>query len=176
MPIGVQPEDEGLQAEFMVVLVHDGTFAVDLQPDAQGNVKQVLVSTLGSSITTLHPRTNDPPYYAPDSTLKDSNGRDCTRACAVKAGEPVQLGPGDLAVAEAGALCIYCLLNSGQIGVDDEQGTLEVYVLLNSGAGPNDFSWIQSWQRAQNAASRTGDARTMIGWALLNPNTGCRGH
>jgi hypothetical protein len=176
--------DEELVPEFMVVYVIDGTFAID--PD-QG--KQVVVSTWRESIPTLNPRDQllDTPYVPTGDTLKiDGTGTDCTRACPVSSDAPVALYPGDIAIAEQGALCIYCLIGNGQIG-DDQigqfqpghvKGLLEVYALLPTGADPTDpndpntFSWLQSWNRVHTGLSqqRNDDAMTgMMAWAFFNP-------
>ena len=95
------------------------------------------------------------------------NNEVCTRACPVTPGTPVALYPGDFAIAEEGAICLYCLIGTGQIG-DDEigrfqedyvKGLLEVYALL-PGNDPNDFSWIRSWVAHQPTQYRNENAKT----------------
>jgi len=187
--------DENLVPEFMVVYVIDGTFAID--PDAIDPEpgKQVVVSTWRKSIPTLKPKDqNLGTLYVPTGdTLKieiDGTKTDCTRACPVSSDVPVALYPGDIAIAEPGALCIYCLIGNGQIG-DDQigqfqpdhvKGLLEVYALLPTGANPTDpndpntFSWLKSWHAEHPGLSRQRNDDTMTGmmaWAFLNPGGRC---
>jgi len=180
--IGEEPLDKELVAEFMVIYVREGTFAIDPEPTGG----KVVVSTLHEDIPTLTAwneslaRNEQTPYEITGAPLR-VNGQVCTRACPVTAGEPVALYPGDIAIAEAGALCLYCLIGNGQIG-DDQigqfqedhvKGLLEVYALL-PGSDPNDFSWIQSWEHHQQAAYRNEDANAeMMAWAYFNPPSGC---
>src|SRR5215207_8684391 len=182
--IGTKPLDQelGLVAEFMVIYVRDGTFAVD--PEANGG--KVIVSTLHEEIPTLLPwneslaRNQETPYELAGAPLM-VNGEVCTRACPVTAGEPVALYPGDIAIAEEGALCLYCLIGNGQIGVeqigqfqdDYVKGLLEVYALL-PGSDPSEFSWIRSWEIHQQTQYRNDDAKSgMMAWAFFNPPSGC---
>jgi hypothetical protein len=182
--IGVEPLDRelGLVAEFMVIYVRDGTFAIDPE---QGD-GTVVVSTLNEEIPTLTPwnetrALNQETPYEPTGVPLTVNGDVCTRACPVTPGTPVALYPGDIAIAEEGAICLYCLIGNGQIGGeqigtfqdDYVKGLLEVYPLL-PGSDPNDFSWIRSWEIHQQTQYRNDDAKSgMIAWALFNPPSGC---
>jgi hypothetical protein len=178
--IGAELLDQELVAEFMVIYVREGTFAVD--PEGEG---KVVVSTLKEEIPTLTPwnetsaLNGETPYEIAGVPLM-VNGQVCTRACPVTLGEPVALYPGDIVIAEEGALCLYCLIGNGQIGADQigqfeedhVKGLLEVYALL-PGNDPNDFSWIRSWESHQQTENRAEDANTsMMTWAF-NPPSGC---
>jgi hypothetical protein len=168
--IGDGTEDQPM-AEFMVVLVKEGSFALDLETDKQGNAQQVVVSTIQDHIETLTPWTSTKPHYStppPNGAPLTVNGEVCTRACPVDPNVPVLLMPGDFAVAEQGALCIYCLLNNNE-------GLLEVFVLLDDGVDPQEFTWIDSWDAAKDAwdaETATPSASTepvVMAWAFFNP-------
>ena len=182
--IGAEPLDQelGLVAEFMVIYVRDGTFAIDLD-DGSG---KVVVSTLRDQIPTLTPwdeslaLNQETPYKLAGEPLR-VNGDVCTRACPVTPGTRVALYPGDIAIAEEGAICLYCLIGNGQIGGDQigtfqddyVKGLLEVYPLL-PGTDPSEFSWIRSWEIHQQSQYRTEDAKSgMMAWAFFNPPSGC---
>ncbi|MCD6034259.1 MAG: hypothetical protein K0S78_6445, partial [Thermomicrobiales bacterium] len=157
-PIGDGPEDQRT-AEFMIVRVMEGSFAIDLETDEQGNAQQVLVSTAQDHIETLTPYVPATPYYgtpAPNGVPFTVNGEVCTRACPVDPDVPILLVPGDTAVAERGALCIYCLLHGNT-------GLLEVSVALDPG---QDFTWIADWDSSQSTASTE---PAVMAWAFLNP-------
>ena len=169
--IGDGTEDQRT-AEFMIVRVTEGSFAIDLETDEetdeQGNVQQVVVSTAQDHIETLNPYENAPPHYTPNGASLMFNGEVCTRGCPVDPAVPVLLVPGDIAVAEKGALCLYCLLNGST-------GLLEVFVLLDPGVDPQEFTWIDSWDAAKDAwdaETATPSASTepvVMAWAFFNP-------
>jgi hypothetical protein len=159
--IGDGTEDQRT-AEFMIVRVTEGSFAIDVETDGQGNAQQVVVSTAQDHIETLTPWVEAPPHYgtpAPNGVPLTVNGEVCTRACPVDPDVPVLLVPGDIAVAEQGALCIYCLLHGNT-------GLLEVFVVLDPGSGPQDFTWITDWDRSPSTASTE---PAVMAWAFLNP-------
>jgi hypothetical protein len=170
--IGDGTEDQRA-AEFMIVRVTEGSFAIDLETDEQGNAQQVVVSTAQDHIETLTPYVEAPPYYGtrePDDATLMFNGEVCTQGCPVDPDVPVLLVPGDIAVAEKGALCIYCLLHGNT-------GLLEVFVLLDPGVDdPQEFTWIKAWEAAERdwkaAAAATPSASTepvVMAWAFFNP-------
>jgi hypothetical protein len=170
--IGDGAEDQPT-AEFMVVLVKEGSFALDLETDKQGNAQQVVVSTIQDHIETLTPWTPTKPHYStpsPNGAPLTVNGEVCTRACPVDPDVPVLLMPGDFAVAEQGALCIYCLLNNNE-------GLLEVFVLLDDGIDSQGFTWITAWDdaaEAATAATPSASAEPVLkAWAYFNPPTRC---
>lgn len=183
--IGADPRERelGLVAEFMVIYVREGTFAVDPEP----NGGRVVVSTVNKEIPTLTEwnesaaLAHQTPYQLTGAPL-EVNGETCTRSCPVPHDQPVALYPGDIAIAEEGALCLHCLVGNGQIGEalgtfqeDSVKGLLEVYALLLPGSDPNDFSWFRSWEiHQQQTQSRNEDAKPgMMAWAY-NPGSGCR--
>ena len=175
-------------AEFMVVFVREGTFALDLAADGSG---RVLVSSLHDAIPTLteyNPGVSE--YYEVDDSLKNADGSICLRACPVDPGMRVKLQEGDIALAQAGTICIWCLLNGGELGIDDEFGQLDVFILQEDPTDPidtEDFSWIRDWvtpsartsdssQETLEAEVPAIDSRVALGWALFNPSSNCRGN
>jgi len=167
LPIGDGTEDQPM-AEFMVVYVKTGSFAIDLETDMKGDSQQVVVSTPDENIQTLEPWSADPPHYVWNHRYLTINGEICTRACPIDPDMPVLLMPGDFAVAEKGALCIYCLLNNNE-------GLLEVFVLLDAGLDSQDFSWIRDWDNSQATASASLPVNSepmVMAWAF-NPGTKC---
>jgi hypothetical protein len=169
-PIGDEPEDQRT-AEFMIVRVMEGSFALEVKP----NSPPVKVSTAQDHIETLTLYVPARPYYGTpasgDATLM-FNEEVCTQGCPVDPDVPVLLVPGDFAVAEKGAICIYCLLHGNR-------GLLEVSVLLDPGFDrPQDFTWIKDWEAAERdwkaaaAATSTPSASTepvVMAWAFFNP-------
>ena len=161
--IGDGTEDQRT-AEFMIVRVTDGSFAIEVKP----NSPPVVVSTSQDHIETLNPYEDDPPHYTPNGASLMFNGEVCTRGCPVDPDVPVLLVPGDIAVAEKGALCLYCLLHGST-------GLLEVFVLLDPGVDPQEFTWIDSWDAAKDAwdaETATPSASTepvVMAWAFFNP-------
>jgi len=163
--IGDGTEDQRT-AEFMIVRVMEGSFALEVKP----NSPQVVVSTAQDHIETLNPYEDDPPHYTPNGASLMFNGEVCTRGCPVDPDVPVLLVPGDIAVAEKGAICIYCLLHGNR-------GLLEVSVLLDPGFDrPQDFTWIKAWEAAERewteTAAATPSASTepvVMAWAFFNP-------
>jgi hypothetical protein len=145
-------------AEFMMVLVKKGSFALDLEPDSP----PVVVSTPQDRIETLTQYDPATPYYStpePEGAPLMFNNAVCTLGCPVDPDVPVLLVPGDIAVAEQGALCIYCLLHGNM-------GLLEVFVVLDPGSGPQDFTWITDWDSSPSTASTE---PAVMAWAFLNP-------
>jgi hypothetical protein len=156
--IGNGTEDQA-QAEFMVVHVKAGNFVLDLDRGSQ----PVVVSTSQNQIDTRTPWDEVTPYATTAGPLM-FNGAVCTLGCPVSPGEPVLLVPGDVAIAEKGALCLYCLLHGNT-------GLLEVFVLLPQGSGPEDFTWIRDWDNfgAPPATPSASTEPAVMAWAFLNP-------
>lgn len=164
--IGDGTEDQP-KAEFMVVHVKRGDFALDLDTGSQ----PVVVSTSQAKIETLTSWDPTPPHYATTGDSLKFNGAVCTLGCPVSPGVPVLLVPGDVVIAEKGALCIYCLLH-GSTDPDGSPGLLEVFVLLDPGSGPDDFTWIRPWVESQGDLAATPSVSTepgVMAWALFNP-------
>ena len=164
------------EPEFMVVLVREGTFVLDLGVVEDG-FRPVYVTTPREAFVTMHPwdMSIATPHYMPDDVLR-VNGEICTVSCPVQLGEPVELQPGDFAVAARGALCTYCLEHSA-IDEDGVHGRIEVYPLMDPTAVPDGFSWVQSWGRINiNGEVGMRDEPTMLGWSLNLLNTGCKDH
>ncbi|MBA3450301.1 MAG: hypothetical protein H0T18_03700 [Chloroflexia bacterium] len=161
--------------EFMVVIVRDGTFALDVKRDTPG---RVTVTGAGNEIPILSAFAEREPYYTAmkGAVLVDRDGNPCVRGCEIPPETVVQLETGDRIVAEEGAICVYCLLgaNNQRKG---ETGLLEVFVLRRAGEDAETFSWIDSWDRAQRGelrVMRSVERSTALGWAYFDPKTGCK--
>jgi hypothetical protein len=187
--VPVFPDAEaGLSAEFMVVYVKQGKFALDIYEDTPGSV---LASTWRDSFQELRYNDNaDPrsehseytddgaPFYTEigDYKVNTSDAEPCTTACPIEPGRAIQLEAGDVAIAEAGAICVYCLIVSAEDPPPGEvPGILHVFVLQNPGDSFADFSWIRSWDSPSPGAERL-DPTTTNAWSMFNPGTRCRGH
>lgn len=162
-------------AEFMIVYVREGVFVLDREESGAGSIA---VSSSQEEIPILsligHVLEDDRPYYDllnPIGFLENPDGSPCTRACAVQPSEPVMLRAGDMAIAQAGTLCLWCLLGTNEVK-DGETGVLEVYALRDATEGPETFSWSESWASEQ---ARTQDEPTMMTWAFNPPGTKCGG-
>jgi hypothetical protein len=186
-------ERETREAEFMVVVVVQGRFVLDVLPDDENADKQIVV-TMATDPETGSPTRDrfqlteawdegapQPHYVVIDDEnvyLVDGNGDRCTRACVVEPGRPVLLEAGDYAIAERGVICRYCLERSfmGENGEPDPngvEGLLEVYALLNPD-DPEAFSWIQSWRSINASSQQFAEPPTRFAWAFPNLSTGCR--
>jgi len=148
-------------AESMEVHVIEGSFALDLNPEFEP--VQILVSTSRDHIERLTPWVDaTPPYGTPAPNgdfLTKADGAVCTQQCPVSPGEPVLLMPGDVAVADRGAVCLYCLLHGNR-------GLLEVFVQLDNPSEPDSFTWIQDWH---NPKSTVSTEPVVMAWAFFNP-------
>ncbi|MBA3449908.1 MAG: hypothetical protein H0T18_01705 [Chloroflexia bacterium] len=179
VPRSAPDEAEKQEAEFMVVVVRQGTFVLDLYTDQEGTAKAIYVWSPGEGIPTMNPwdmSTPKPHYTETGNVLSQDDGSACTQACLVDPEVPVKLQPGDFAIAESGAICSYCL---AQTLIDEKDiPILEVYALVDPSANADDFSWVQRWTRTQEegeqAAARTTDTLTTLGWAFPNLKTGCK--
>jgi hypothetical protein len=157
-------------AEFMVIYVKDGVFVLDRKSGAAGSV---VVSATAATIPVMQ-KVPAAPFYEviPGDVLKNSDGTDCSRSCPVAEGQPVQLKAGDMAIAEAGTLCLWCLLGTNAVK-DGETGILEVYALQDPGLGAKGFSWFRNWGVTPPEALAT---PTMFrSWAYSPPGTKCGG-
>ena len=188
------PEMREFEPEFMVVVVQDGTFALDARDTEPGII---VFPAQGQPIPTMQPKKDQRPFYEltdPLEYVQDPSGGDCTLSCPIPPGTVVQLKPGDRIVVREGTICVWCLLNANFTTQDefdatnnDDQGLLQVFALLPAGVSPDSFSWIQDWE-GNEAAAATPDAspssgtpaaatisgRTMLTWAF-NPATSCDG-
>ncbi len=163
------------RSEFMVVIVRDGTFALDVKRDSPG---RVVVSGAGNDIPLRGAFDNREPFYGErkGEILTDREGNPCIRDCEVPPDTVVQLGPGDRIVAEEGAICVYCLLGANNLR-EGQTGRLEVFVLRRAGEDPSTFSWIASWDRAQKGElplAQRDERPVVLGWAYFDPGTRCR--
>lgn len=161
-------------AEFMIVYVREGVFVLDRDGSASGTI---VASSQYPQIPTLSligtAAEVDQPHYAlvPGGFLENPDGTACTRACPVPFDQPVQLRAGDIAVAQAGTLCLWCLLGTNAVK-DGETGLLEIYVLRGATEGPETFSWGEDWTSTQ---MRGGGGQDVVAWAFNPPGTRCRG-
>jgi hypothetical protein len=183
-------------AEFMLVAVQQGTFVLDLAPEStteRSPAGAFLVHPSGGEPIPMMTRTNyaEPgPHYIPaGGNVPNATGPgDCTSMCLIPVEVAVQVKPGDRIVAQEGAICLWCLLNQTPTE-GDEKGLLLVTPIVPLTAAANEFSWITSWDdttanfNAQTQTVRIGSEGTdsmsrepvMMGWALFNPGTSCRG-
>jgi hypothetical protein len=162
-------------AEFMVIVVKQGSFALDLMPPDL-NVKPsdpeaFLVQPIDGPIPILN-RVSGEPYYENSNDVVLRDGSPCVSMCVIPVQTAVRIREGDKVVAKEGAICLYCLLNSSVDATD--QGLFDVYVLRDAGSNPQDFSWIRNWEDEQKLQSQTSDAPLVRAWAYLNPGSGCK--
>jgi hypothetical protein len=168
--------------EFMVVVVMDGFFALDLTypTNEQSDVPQqpIVVSPADGSVDVLS-RTNsvDEPFYYEIT----SSNTTCDPSCTFGTGEAVLLAKGDVAVVQPGTLCLWCLLGRDMTwGPKDpdnpEPGLLGVFALLEGTDDPQSFSWIQDWITYQGDQQERSLARqTTLAWAFSPPGSKCGG-
>ena len=160
-------------AEFMVVVVKRGFFALEAYPDSHFVVypageERILYLQPYQVATPHYPETSPPEY------VKDAGGNDCIRVCLIPADTVVQLKAGDRVVAREGSLCYWCLLNSNATE-KDETGVLELFVLRPASASPETFSWIESWHASQDqqASTQRPQLFSAMSWAF-HPQARCR--
>jgi hypothetical protein len=160
-----------VNAEFMVVVVREGFFALDLRTDTEASV---IVSSPAGQIEMLSPfgapgEDTPAPHY-------DRTGMfiPCPFGCILDPAQPVLLAAGDIAIAKKGAKCLWCLLGT-DAQKNGETGLLDVFVLLESG-DPGSFSWIQDWETYQQGQQgRARDEQTTRAWAFSPPGSKCGG-
>ena len=164
-------------AEFMVVVVESGGFVLHAMNTSslivdQGGGSQIRyvehdgVVTVGEDIT----------YMSTMRPITDANGKPCSNMCTLLPDEAVLLTASNRAIAPAGSICVWCLLNGND-------GTLLVYPLLRDG---EDFSWITQYGTVWSAAPSTSNnlersvpeesAPVTMAWAMFNPSGNCRGN
>jgi hypothetical protein len=160
-----------VNAEFMVVVVREGFFALDLRTDTQASV---VVSSPSGQIESLRPlgapgEVTPPPHYE-----RTGEFIPCPFGCILDPAQPVLLAAGDVAIAKKGAKCLWCLLGT-DAEKNGETGLLDVFVLLESG-DPGSFSWIQDWETYQQGQQgRARDEQTTRAWAFSPPGSKCGG-
>ena len=143
--------------EFMVIEVKQGTFA--LQVADQGTF---IVDPAGETpIQHVElPNSVAPPFVNPlPNYVRNAAGNICTNMCAIPLNTAVEVNPGDIVIAHANALCLWCLLKgsnpedwedpafagTGTPTPLPDSGILLVSVLLEPAAERGSFSWIQAW-------------------------------
>jgi hypothetical protein len=181
--VNEEEEDFEVEAEFMAVVVMEGFFALDLTHEPRQSIVVTPADGLLDGLTPLH--SLEPPFYEPINT-----DTACDPDCTVGPGEAVLLEEGDVAVAQPGTLCLWCLLGRDEVqdpnvhgpNVDDhnsenlEPGLLGVFALLAAPGNPESFSWIRDWDRVQgdDPAART-DEPTFLSWAFNPHGSKCGG-
>jgi hypothetical protein len=185
-------------AEFMAVYVSEGEFVLDVMPPTS-----FIVDPAGDRPISLLENTSTDPneaYYelnedSPDPLL-DEKGDPCTEMCTVPAPRvdgqlarqdertAIQLLPGDWILAPAGALCVWCLMNTW--AVPGTTGELFIYPLSEE-----EFSWAQAERSfvrsavqgtptaegiaANQSISVTSEPLSNVAaWAFFNPAPNCR--
>lgn len=151
--------------EFMIVIVRRGCFALDVgqqNPVDVGQQNSVVVATPRGELQTLdaheegdvtsfeEPEGSAPPGCTftseSNATPTGSATFPCQVSCVIDPNIPVLLEEGDVAYAQKGAICLWCLIHA-HVREDDVAGGLEVLAAVN----PDDtdsFSWIQAWRQA----------------------------
>ena len=136
-------------AEFMIVVVQEGSFALDLTPgeaSPAGDQSFLVHPGDGGPIPTMIP--SDPPDMEPYYELSGdfvlgADDQPCTSMCVIPSKTIVEVKPGDKIVARERAICLWCLLNN-TVGKNNDQGLLLVSPVLPATEQPDDFKWIQS--------------------------------
>jgi len=151
--------------ELMIVIVKQGCFALDVsQPDS------VVVSSPRNYLTILSKVEESEPDVtffeetegtapsicttpvgtpAPDDATPDpSTTLSCEVSCVIEPmpDRAVLLAEGDVAFAEPGAICLWCLTHA-RVTDDGVAGGLEVLALVDPD-NPDLFSWKQAWINA----------------------------
>jgi len=167
--------------EFMVVIVKQGEFALDVGTiDNVGEIGNVVVSSPSGKLAKLT-ETNVDGVTEFNETGEDF---DCVFSCAILPDTPVLLKEGDVAFAKPGAICLWCLLHGKVAGVGTPVaggviGGLEVLALLETD-DTQSFSWIQSWNTPEEGLASTPTALatgpSAIRALAFNPGgTRCKG-
>ena len=165
-------------AEFMLVVVEEGSFALDLTPEGvapSGPQSFVVHPDDGASIPTLRrlePAETEPYYEPTGDVVLGADGQPCMSMCVIPVATIVEVKPGDKIVAREGAVCLWCLLNTTP-GEGNERGLLLVSPVLPASAQPDQFSWVQFWDESVHTATPVAEtAPVAVGWAF-NPPTSC---
>jgi len=182
------------ETEFMVVEVKQGIFALEV-----GDNGTFIVNPAGEAPIQFVdlPGTIDPPFVVPlPKYVRNAAGNICTNMCALPLNAAVQVKPGDIVIAQANALCLWCLLHGtrSEVGTTTElggqgaatppagyvakpdSGLLLVTVQLANVDDPDSFSWVQAWESAASSAatqSTSGELSSAMAWAFFNPPSGC---
>lgn len=178
--------------EFMVIEVKQGTFALEVAD--QG----AFIVDPAADLPIQHvelPMTETPPFVNPvPAFVRNLAGNICTNMCLIPQNTAVQVKPGDIVIAQANGLCLWCLIKGsgpdqgstpaagGTPTPQPDSGLLLVFVQLSPRATPEDFSLIEAWNAlsagtpppSPGTATPTtqGEPATMMAWAF-NPPTGC---
>jgi hypothetical protein len=101
--------------------------------------------------------------------------------CALPENKAVQVKPGDIIIAQADSLCLWCLLHgtgselvqeAGGVLPKPDSGLLLVSVQLDKPLDMNSFSWIQAMKPSSIATPYATTNATTMAWAF-NPPSGC---
>jgi len=184
-------ETPTFETEFMVVEVKQGIFALEV-----GDNGTFIVDPAGEAPIQIVDLPRDPPYVVPRAKyVRDAAGNICTNMCALPLKTAVQVKPGDIVIAQANALCLWCLLHGSrsELGADTvsrrdaagsrtatavaraDSGLLLVSVQLANVDDPDSFSWVRAWESAASFASTqssSGELSSAMAWAF-NPPSGC---
>jgi hypothetical protein len=180
------------ETEFMVVEVKQGIFALEV-----GDSGTFIVDPAGEAPIQIVDLPSSPPYVVPlPNYIRNAAGNICTNMCALPLNTAVQVKPGDIVIAQANALCLWCLLHGTRSEVttatesgrqatatppvgyvaESDSGLLLVSVQLANVDDPDSFSWVQAWESAASSAatpSASGELSSAIAWAFFNPPSGC---
>jgi len=187
----VDDDTPTFETEFMVVEVKQGIVAHQV-----GEKGTFIVDPAGEAPVQIVDLPRDPPYVVPRAKyVRDAAGNICTNMCAIPPKAAVQVKPGDIVIAHANAVCLWCLLHGtrSELGtatesgrdapetptVGDEaqadSGLLLVSVQLANADDPDSFSWVRAWESTASFAatqSASGELSSAMAWAF-NPPSGC---
>jgi hypothetical protein len=158
------------QAEFMLVVVEDGVFALDLRNVeglSHGPGLFIVDPSGGAKIAYMdYTGIESEGFYVPNGAYVQDASGDCVSMCVISAESFVQVKSGDKIIAPRAGICVWCLLS--------EKGLLLVAPVLENSADAPPFSWLAGWMAHQGdkGNSNRSATPTIMGWAF-NPPPGC---
>jgi hypothetical protein len=166
--------------EFMVIEVKQGIFGLEV--GAKGMFIVDPADETPIQFVDLHDDAQAPPYVSSlPKYVRNTAGNICTNMCALPENKAVQVKPGDIIIAQAGSLCLWCLLHgTGSDLVQEadgvppkpDSGLLLVSVQLDKPLDTNSFSWIQAMKPSGMATPYATTNPATMAWAF-NPPSGC---
>jgi hypothetical protein len=160
--------------EFIVVVVQQGSFVLDLKPEGEtpSEPGTFLVQPANGETIPIMERHAEAPYYTEGSgVVLDANGNECRHMCLIGDVYAVKVKQGDVVVAKEDGICLWCLLNE-HASVDDDKGLLLVTpVVAITGFNTEQFSWVTAWDEARKTFGSTTKNVLANGVAPLSAHT-----